>query len=820
MTNEEIQAIYLQECEEGLGHAEAALLDIKSGQYDAETINSIFRAVHSIKGGAGAFGFADLQSFTHHFETLLDKVRDGDVAVTPSLVDLLMAAFDMLADHVGAISGENAVPDDAAMLDRLQQAAVATPDNAASAPAEAAGTAAPDLGIGVDLGFDLSAMMAEMNVLAEDVAMSAESDAVNNAQAPAADWPADLGSMDLGFDLSAMMAEMNVLAEDVAMSGDSDADSDAINPPDWILRFAPTAADMMHGGDPLLLVRELCRLGGSVRYVDLESLPPLEHFDADEAYVGWTIHLPHNVAEQRILEIFDFIADPSSIDLKRAEPADWNDSTSADNNAPNTSTPDSNVDDTNVADISVLDGPSAARIETPQSAALPPVLQPASPPQRIMAAAVEPPVAVAAPAPAPAPAPTPSPPSASSRSAPAAPSAPKAAASATIRVELEKLDRLVNLVGELVITQSMLSQRLLGDSADDIQELTDLDHLTRELQDSAMALRAQPVKSVFSRVPRIVRELEASTGKRVILEVEGEATELDKTVIERLGEPLTHLIRNSVDHGIEMPDDRLAKGKPAEGTVRLAAEHKSGRIVITVADDGAGINRERVLAIATERGIVTPDMRLSDEEIDNLIFAPGFSTAKSVSNISGRGVGMDVVRQGVHALGGRVTIESKPGRGSVFTLALPLTLAIADGMIVSVGEENFIVPLTHVIESLRPEVGAVEHTGFGHDVLNVRGAYLPVMAVGDQLGVPDAITDPSQAVLIIVDTESAGQAILMVDAIVDQRQVVIKSLETHYQPVEGVSGATILGDGRVALILDVESLVALRAKDVPRQWAC
>lgn len=768
MTNEEIQAIYLQECEEGLGHAEAALLDIKSGQYDAETINSIFRAVHSIKGGAGAFGFADLQSFTHHFETLLDKVRDGDVAVTPPLVDLLMAAFDMLSDHVGTISGENAVPDDAAMLDRLQQAAVATPDNAASAPAEAAGTAASDLGIGVDLGFDLSAMMAEMNVLAEDVAMSA----------------------------------------------DSDADSDAINPPDWILRFAPTAADMMHGGDPLLLVRELCRLGGSVRYVDLESLPPLEHFDADEAYVGWTIQLPHNVAEQQILEVFDFIADPSSIDLKRAEPADWNDSTSADNNAPNTSTPDSNVDDTNVADISVLDGPFAALVETPQSAALPPVLQPALPPQRIMAAAVEPPVAVAAPAPTPA---LPSPPS---RSAPAAPSAPKAAASATIRVELEKLDRLVNLVGELVITQSMLSQRLRGDSADDIQELTDLDHLTRELQDSAMALRAQPVKSVFSRVPRIVRELEASTGKRVILEVEGEATELDKTVIERLGEPLTHLIRNSVDHGIEMPDDRLAKGKPAEGTVRLAAEHKSGRIVITVADDGAGINRERVLAIATERGIVTPDMRLSDEEIDNLIFAPGFSTAKSVSNISGRGVGMDVVRQGVHALGGRVTIESKPGRGSVFTLALPLTLAIADGMIVSVGEENFIVPLTHVIESLRPEVGAVEHTGFGHDVLNVRGAYLPVMAVGDQLGVPDAITDPSQAVLIIVDTESAGQAILMVDAIVDQRQVVIKSLETHYQPVEGVSGATILGDGRVALILDVESLVALRSKDAPRQWAC
>jgi two-component system, chemotaxis family, sensor kinase CheA len=333
MTNEEIQAIYLQECEEGLGHAEAALMDIKSGQYDAETINSIFRAVHSIKGGAGAFGFADLQSFTHHFETLLDKVRDGEVAVTPSLVDLLMAAFDMLADHVGAISGENATPDDAVMLDMLQQAAIPAQDPAPDAPTEAA-TVAPDLGLdnglGMDLGFDLSAMMAEMNVLAKDVAQDADSGRESSSDfapeiasecetetATPADGPValDIG-MDLGFDLSAMMAEMHVLAEDVAQDADDkdaeDADADTsdadenfggnlivgdITPSDWILRFAPTAADMMHGGDPLLLVRELGRLGGTVRYVDLQSLPTLENFDADEAYVGWTIQLPHHVAE-------------------------------------------------------------------------------------------------------------------------------------------------------------------------------------------------------------------------------------------------------------------------------------------------------------------------------------------------------------------------------------------------------------------------------------------------------------------------------------------------------------------------------------------
>lgn len=816
MTNEEIQAIYLQECEEGLGTAEAALLDIKSGQYDGETINSIFRAVHSIKGGAGAFGFADLQAFTHDFETLLDKLRDGDVAVSASLVDLLMAAFDMLADHVSAISGEAETPDDAAMLLALQQAAVPAPSDEDAADiaddAPPPSDAMADLGMGMDLGFDLAAMMAEMNVMAEDMAVpDEEAEAVEVAdEADEADDADDAHDAHDAHD--AAVPETTAAPETILFSNNHSSDSIA---QDWTLRFVPTNADMMHGGDPLLLVRELTRLGGTVRYVDLESLPALEHFDADEAYIGWTIHLPHHVEEAQINEIFDFIADPASIELRRAS----DDEAAIAPDAGTDAEVKAEIEAETVAEVAVEADLQPHPAATPQPITLAPIVSPAVPDAPTAPPPPNPPVAPAfAPVTPPQTAPSPALPTPASAPAPA----PKAAASpsATIRVELEKLDRLVNLVGELVITQSMLSQRLLGDAGGDIQELTDLDHLTRELQDSAMALRAQPVKSVFSRVPRIVRELEASTGKRVILEVEGEATELDKTVIERLGEPLTHLIRNSVDHGIEMPDERIAKGKPAEGTVRLVAEHKSGRIVITVSDDGAGINRERVLAIATERGIVTPDMRLSDEEIDNLIFAPGFSTAKSVSNISGRGVGMDVVRQGVHALGGRVTIASQPGHGSIFTLALPLTLAIADGMIVSVGDESFVVPLTHVIESLRPDAGAVERTGFGNDVLNVRGAYLPVMAVGDQLGVAGAISDPSQAVLIIVDTETSGQAILMVDAILDQRQVVIKSLETHYQQVEGVSGATILGDGRVALILDVESLVALRTKDAPRQWAC
>jgi two-component system, chemotaxis family, sensor kinase CheA len=391
--------------------------------------------------------------------------------------------------------------------------------------------------------------------------------------------------------------------------------------------------------------------------------------------------------------------------------------------------------------------------------------------------------------------------------APAPAQAPQpATGSHTIRVELDKLDRLVDSVGELVITQSMLAQRLAGAGVVTEDELSQFEYLTRELQDCAMALRAQPIRSVFSRVPRIVRELETQTGKRVKLEVFGESTELDKTVIERIGEPLTHLIRNAIDHGLETTEERIAAGKSPEGVVRLSAEHRGGRILITVADDGRGINRERVLAKAIERGIVAADARISNEEIDNLVFAPGFSTAQQVSSISGRGVGMDVVKQNIQALGGRVSINSRPGEGATFSLTLPLTLAIADGMIVKVGSETLILPLTHIVESLKPEQSDIVQMSPGCYMLNVRGTFLPVMQVAKALGLRGESANPTDCVMIVVETEAMGQSVLMVDTICDQRQVVIKSIETNYQPVAGVAGATILGDGRIALIVDVEAL--------------
>ena len=361
----------------------------------------------------------------------------------------------------------------------------------------------------------------------------------------------------------------------------------------------------------------------------------------------------------------------------------------------------------------------------------------------------------------------------------------------------------------------MTAQRLQGHGLGGIEELAMLDGLTRDIQESAMAIRAQPIGSVFSRVPRLLRELEGSTGKTVRLEVSGEGTELDKTVIERLSEPLTHLIRNAVDHGIEKPDERVAAGKPAEGTLSLSAEHRSGRIVIKIADDGRGIDRERVFAKAVQKGLIAADATLSDDEIDNLIFAPGFSTAETLSNISGRGVGMDVVRQNVKDLGGRISIDSRPGQGTTFSLALPLTLAISDGMIVTVGDQTLVVPLAHVVESLRPDAKDVQHLGAGRAMLNVRGRFIPILPLEGQVGARGAMTDPTEAVLIVVDTEAAGQAALLADTICDQRQFVIKSLDTHYRSIDGVAGATILGNGRVALIVDVDGLVAGAVTDRP-----
>ena len=383
----------------------------------------------------------------------------------------------------------------------------------------------------------------------------------------------------------------------------------------------------------------------------------------------------------------------------------------------------------------------------------------------------------------------------------------------------ERIDRLIDLVGELVINQAMLAARMtesgVAPSSALATGLEELEALTRGIQDGVMAIRAQPVKSVFQRMPRLVREVASMTGKQVKLVTEGENAEVDKTVIERLSDPITHMLRNAIDHGLEGPDERIAAGKPAEGVVKLAALHRGGRIVIEVRDDGRGINRPKVRQIAESRGLVTPEAVLTDEETDNLIFLPGFSTAEAVSDISGRGVGMDVVRRSVQALGGRISISSRPGQGSTFTLSLPLTLAVLDGMVVDVAGQTLVAPLTAIVESLRPSQDEVRAFGPNGSVLDVRGTLTPLLDVGVALGYRAEPIDPATAVVILVEDEDRSRAALVVDAIQGQRQVVIKSLEANYGQVEGIAAATILGDGRVALILDVDALISKQRRETP-----
>ncbi len=406
-------------------------------------------------------------------------------------------------------------------------------------------------------------------------------------------------------------------------------------------------------------------------------------------------------------------------------------------------------------------------------------------------------------------------PAAAPPAAPAArdgkPKSPAAAGgeAASIRVSVERADQLINLVGELVITQAMLLQcaAQMHDAAPEalINGLAQLERNTRGLQEAVMSIRMMPISFVFSRFPRVVRDLSSKLGKQVELKMSGETTELDKGLIERIADPLTHLIRNSLDHGIELPEKRIAAGKPPTGTITLKAAHQGGNIVIEVGDDGAGLNRQRILAKARERGFQVSD-QMSDQDVWALIFEAGFSTAEVVTDVSGRGVGMDVVRRNIQSMGGRIEIESMTGIGTRMTVRLPLTLAILDGMSVAVGEHTYILPLSYVIESLQPEHGDIKTLSNQGRVIQVRGEYLPVVSLQELFRVPGAETDFTKGILIVLDADGA-KAALFVDALVGQHQVVIKSLEQNYRRVSGISGATIMGDGRVALILDVSALI-------------
>lgn len=744
MDMNEIKEIFFQECEEQLAELETGLLALNDGDTDPETVNAVFRAVHSIKGGAGAFGLDDLVSFAHVFETTLDGVRSNKLEASQDLLKVMLKSADVLADLTAAArdGGKIDASRSAGLVAELQAYAQGKPIPAAAAPAAPA-PAAP----------------------------------VAQATAPEPAEPSAFEPIPFSFD---DFGDEEPAAEPAAEGPQLSK---------FTVRFKPRSDLYAKGNEAVLLLRDLSKLGQMRVHCEADDLPLIDAIDPEGAYFSWIIAIETDQDEAAIKSVFEFAEWDCQISVEEGITDPLFIQTGEASDLPMAPIP---------FDLSLLDSGEEAEAEPAQA----PVAEASNVVQLEAAPAAEI-VAPELPRAAKAIAVEAEKQAATVAAVPAAPQ--------TIRVDLDRVDRLINLVGELVINQAMLAQSVVenetGRGAAINLGLDELQQLTREIQDSVMAIRAQPVKPVFQRMSRIVREIADMTHKEVRLVTEGENTEVDKTVIDKIAEPLTHMIRNAVDHGLETPEKRVAAGKNPEGVLRLTAKHRSGRIVIEIADDGAGINRDRVRQKAIENGLIAADSNLSDEEIDNLIFHPGFSTADKVSDISGRGVGMDVVKRSIQSLGGRISIVSKPGQGSVFTMSLPLTLAVLDGMVVTVANQTLVVPLTAIVETLQPEKSHIHSFGPTQRLIAIRDTFCPLVDVGQILNFRGTPADPVAGVALLVESEGGGQRALMVDAIQGQRQVVIKSLEANYTHVPGIAAATILGDGRVALILDVDAVV-------------
>ncbi len=647
MDMQSFRKTYFEECQERLQEIETLLLSLESGDYQDEHLHAIFRAVHSIKGGAGAFGCDHIVSFSHILETVFDRVRDHRLGLDPELMDVLVDAADILSAIVAAAEQNQTLPET----------------------------------------FDAKARG----------------------------------------DLSRYMNE-GAEAAPVAPSETSCPEETKGKACTYTIVFKPHSRLYEKANEPLLLLRELGGLGTMTLSVNVDDLPDLSAMEASGSYLSWTILLNTTHPKDAITEVFEFVLDDCDLTITET------DSTVAGEMKPTPPSDASPAIDTGEAKVS------------------------------------------------------------------------------SIRVDLDKIDRLVNMVGELVITHAMLSQQAEKLARDGYPHLArgieELSTHTRELQDHVMAIRAQPVKMAFARIPRLVRDVSKDVNKHIKLVMTGEETEVDKTVIENLADPLTHLIRNAIDHGIEDAQTRKAAGKPPEGTITLSAGHRSGRILIEIRDDGAGLNTKKIAEKAKERGLIENPELMSADELHQLIFHPGFSTAEQISNISGRGVGMDVVKRNIQSIGGKVYVKSEAGVGARFVLSLPLTLAVMDGMIVRVGTQKLILPISNILESLRPRRQDISTITEGGEVLDLRDHYIPLLRLNRLFNIPARYDEPWQGLVLIVESEQTTFA-LFVDELVGKQQVVIKSLEENYDPVEGISSATILGDGSVALILDPASLYEL-----------
>ncbi len=757
----ELKQTFFQECEELLGALEQTLQALDEGSNDSEDVNAAFRAIHSIKGGAGAFGCTELVGFAHVFEAALDHLRSGRVAIDDAPFALFLRCSDAVADLVSAArNGEPATerPDLLAALEQVGKGPQADVPAPAAAPAPVTVAPAPA--------------------------------APTPAPAPASD-DAPLGIAALG----GLIAMVEAKTGAAAASADDGWDDEPVAAPvaaakpgrDVRLRIMPETDLFRRVIEPRVVLGSLPTEDIVSIRCDLSQVPPLESLDVSDCFMRFDVMLRTELSIEDLHGRFDFSLASEEFEVafvEEGEEAAAEAPAEAAGAAPE-------VPSAVAADLSAI----LAKLGPASEPVVQPDIRPAAP---VAAAPVAEPPAVR-----------------QAQRAPANEAAGRQRQAVSVRVDLDRIDKLMNLVGEIVITQSMLVECVRSLPYDvyakTAEGIATLSRQTRELQDHVMAVRAQPVKAVFQRMPRLVRELAQALGKEVRLVLEGENTEVDKTIIEELADPLTHMIRNSMDHGVETPDERSEAGKPREGTIKLIAEHRAGRIVISVTDDGRGINRDRLLAKARSRGLVGADERLAPEEIDQLIFAAGLSTAEQVSDISGRGVGMDVVRRNVESLGGRISVDSEPGRGCKFTLALPLTLAVLEGMVIRCGDDRYVIPIASVIETQHLASTPIERLPFGQEVLRWRGEVTPLYRLGDVMG---STGQTHENIVIIAETERGNNVGIAVDEIVGQQQVVVKSLEANFGTVNGASAATILGDGLVALILDIDSMLRLAASGV------
>lgn len=747
--------VFFDETDEHLATMEGVLLAVDVSAPDSEDLNAIFRAAHSIKGGAATFGFGDLAALTHILENLLDKVRKGTMPLSIGMVDVCLQAKDVLAAMLAAHRGAPAV--DPSSISAVEQQLTALVSSDAAAAAKPAGAAVSPAARTSQEPAASSTMYIELDHL------------------PEPDYNALLQSM-------ALLGEMNLVQQ-----GSDDP------PQPWVLELTSTLQ-----ADEVAESLAFSIAPGHFRIT-------VDHGQQDEGdfglFLSASVGLPVQASGADVAfeeDGFGLFAPPAPV---IATPTEGDDGFGLFEPLPDATTTQIVAHEDDGFGL-------FAPLGTAESA--PAMLH------------EEEGFGLFAPLPAPSPA----------QAAPPQPVAPVAAPRAervqpaaenSIRVNTDKVDLLLNLVGELVITQSMLSQS--GESLDPVQHerllggILALQRNARELQEAVMSIRMTPISFVFNRFPRVVRDLASKLGKQIELKMVGENTELDKGFIEKLADPLTHLVRNSLDHGVESPEVRVAKGKSATGRLTLRAFHQGGSIVIEVTDDGAGLNRARILSKARERGMTVSDA-MSDSEVWGLIFEAGFSTAAEVTDVSGRGVGMDVVKRNIQSMGGRIEIDSLADFGTTISIRLPLTLAIMDGMSVRSGDDVYVIPLSFVLESLQPQAADLKTIAGKGQVVNVRGQYLPIVSLAGFFPSDSGqvTTDPTRAILVIV--EAGGQQLaLQVDELIGQQQFVVKNLESNYRKVEGVAGATIMGDGRVALILDISIIARHKQRQAARLMA-